>query len=158
MATARGVAWIPRMLTAGSPGIRWTMKNTMNVTPKATGISCSSLRPTNAIRPTSGRLPVLSCRCLLAQPDVLQVVVAERGDVEAVHAGRGGVGVRRVVEEGHERVGRRLGLDGVVERLPGGGGEGLLRHVGVLDHGRVVVRGEEGLGTGRRVHGEGGQL
>ncbi len=40
------------------------MKNTMNVTPKATGMSCSNLRPTNAIRPMSGRL---SAAYLLSQ-------------------------------------------------------------------------------------------
>src|SRR3984893_11115105 len=124
MAMARGVAWMPRMVPAGSPGIRWIMKNTMIVTPTATGTSISSRRITKVIRPTAPP----SCRrglesrqraaVLLAQPDVLHVVVAERRDEEAVHVGRGRVGVGRVVEEGHERVAGRVSLDVVVQRLP----------------------------------------
>ena len=50
-ATAFGVAWIPRMVRAGSPGIRWIMKNTTIVHPMATGTSCSRRRSTNVIRP-----------------------------------------------------------------------------------------------------------
>src|SRR5262249_12798230 len=146
-ATAFGVAWMPRIVAAGSPGIRWTMKKQMIVTPTATGRSSSSRRTTNPVRP----IWVLR---LLAQPDVLHVVVAERRDVEAVHAGRGGVGVRGVVEEGHERVARRLRLDRVVQRLPGRGGQGLLRVVRGLDHGGIVVGGEERPGPGFRVDGE----
>src|SRR5579859_613312 len=161
-ATACGVAWMPRMVRAGSPGIRWIMKKTMIVTPIATGTSCSRRRSTNVIRPMGAahlpRSPDRLARCwlagpapgpgpgagLLAEPDVLEVVVAERGDEEAVHIRGRGVGVGRVVEERHERVGGRVGLDGVVQRLPRGGGQGLLRQVGVLDHRGVVVGGEEG--------------
>src|SRR5947209_18441088 len=173
-ATARGVAWIPRMVCAGSPGIRWIMKKTMIVTPMATGTSCSRRRSTNVIRPmgaahlprSPGRLarrwlavlapgpggdrPGPASR-LLAEPDVLEVVVAERGDEETVDVGGGGVGVGRVVEERHERVGGRVGLDGVVQRLPGCGGQGLLGRVRGLDHRRVVVGGEEGPGARVRV-------
>ena len=60
---------MPRIVSAGSPGIRWIMKNTTIVTPTATGTSCSSRRPTNDIRPTGDRyLPrVLSRRYLLSQ-------------------------------------------------------------------------------------------
>src|SRR5215467_4341598 len=156
-ATACGVAWIPRMVRAGSPGIRWIMKKTTIVHPMAVGTSCSRRRSTNVIRPIgAAHLPrtldrqVRRCSrpcagtraasrpgpgCgLLAHPDVLQVVVAERGDEETVDVGSGGVGVGRVVEERHERVRGRAGLDGVVQRLPGRGGQGLLGLMGGLDH------------------------
>src|SRR5215831_21164811 len=142
------------MVRAGSPGIRWIMKKQMIVTPMATGTSCSSRRKTNVIRPMRRSPPwdPGSPRpVLLAEPDVLQVVVAERGDVETMHAGGRGVGVGRVVEERHERVGGRAGLDGVVQRLPGRSGQGLLRLVGGLDHCGVVVGGEERLGARVRV-------
>src|SRR6266568_4845552 len=159
IATARGVAWIPSMVRAGSPGIRCTMKNTMIVTPTATGTSCSSRLATNDIRPNgpSPFSPALP-GCLLTYPDILQVIVAERGDKEAVHVGAGGVGVRRVVQERHERVGGGLRLDVVVQRLPGRGRQGLLRAVGVGDDLGVVVRGEERARARLRVDGEGGEL
>ena len=50
-ATVLGVAWMPRIVAAGSPGIRWIMKKTMIVTPTATGISSSSRCTTNPVRP-----------------------------------------------------------------------------------------------------------
>src|SRR5215470_9285288 len=161
------------MVRAGSPGIRWIMKKQMIVTPMATGTSCSSRWNTNVIRPmarlTSSRARRArsargagwaggSAPVLLAQPDVLHVVVAERRDEEAVHVRGGGVGVGRVVEEGHERVRRRLGLDVVVQRLPARRGQGLLRIVRGLDDAGVVVGGEEGLGPRARVDRKGGEL
>ena len=39
------------MVLAGSPGIRWIMKNVMIVTPSTVGISRSSRRNTKVIRP-----------------------------------------------------------------------------------------------------------
>src|SRR6266700_3266422 len=136
IAIARGVAWMPSIVRAGSPGIRWIMKNTMMDMPLATGTSISRRRTTKVIRPNGahhphpraggGRMPAVAAgaggsarsRRSLAEPDVLHVHVAERGDEEAVHVARGRVRVRRVVEERHERVLRRLRLDGVVVRLP----------------------------------------
>ena len=53
---ACGVAWMPRMVLAGSPGIRWIMKNTMIVIPTATGTSISRRWNTKVIRP-KGRSP-----------------------------------------------------------------------------------------------------
>ncbi len=45
-ATRAGVAWFPRIVTAGSPGMRWIRKKTRIVTPKATGTACSRRRTT----------------------------------------------------------------------------------------------------------------
>src|SRR5262249_40283611 len=146
MAIRCGVAWMPRIVSAGSPGIRWIMKNTTIVTPSATGTSISSRWNTNVMRPkdhhpsgagTGGaRRAAGSCRIpacpmppgprSLAQPDVLHVVVAERSDKEVMHLRRGGVGVRGVVKEGHERVAGRVILNVVVQSLPLGRIEGPL--------------------------------
>src|ERR1700722_2862065 len=179
MASAVGVACMPRMVRAGSPGIRWIMKNTMIVTPMATGTSSSSRRNTKLIRPTGphpsrvrpawagqarARVPGPAWpawstgRWSLTEPGVLEVVVAERRHEEAVHAGTRRVGVGRVVQEGQERVAGGVVLDRVVELGPGRRGQGLLGGVRVLDHRRVVVAGEERLGAGGRVDGEGDQL
>ena len=39
-----GVARTPRIVNAGSPGIRWTRKNTRIVTPSTTGTICARRR------------------------------------------------------------------------------------------------------------------
>ena len=49
----------PRMVTAGLPGIRWTMKNVMIVTPTAVGTSSTSRRRTKLIRPMKTSLGVV---------------------------------------------------------------------------------------------------
>src|SRR5215472_1869359 len=109
---------MPTMVLAGSPGIRWIMKNTMIVTPIATGISISRRWKTNVIRPNGCHLhgwsAAYACgpyaadtrltQSLLTEPDILHVHVAERRHEEAVHIARGGVRVGRVVQVGHERV------------------------------------------------------
>jgi hypothetical protein len=45
-ATRCGVARFPRIVRAGSPGIKWIRKKTRIVTPSATGTAWSSLRTT----------------------------------------------------------------------------------------------------------------
>src|SRR6185437_7104375 len=174
-ATAFGVAWIPSIVLAGSPGIKWIMKKTTIVTPIATGISISRRWKTNVIRPNGSHLSTYLCQLracggsrgsspwastapLLTEPDVLHVHVAERCHEEAVHVARRGVWVRRVVQEGHERVSRRVGLHDVVERLASGRVGGLLRGDGVLDHRRVVVEREEGARATLGVDSEVGEL
>src|ERR1700742_531299 len=122
-ATVDGLARWPRMVSAGLPGIRWTMKNVMIVTPTAVGTSRANRRRTKLMRPMQA-----SARSA-AEPDVFHVVVAERRHVEPVHVGGLRVGVGRVVQERHEGVARRRLLGGVVVRLPGRGGRG---HLGVL--------------------------
>ena len=45
-----GVACVPSIVRAGSPGTRWIMKNTRMVTPSTTGTIWSSRRAMNAGR------------------------------------------------------------------------------------------------------------
>src|SRR6185437_8874842 len=146
------------------------MKNVMIVTPTAVGTSSASRWKTKDIRPMwtslggvgvrgsaggAGRCSapgtavtaVLAAggRSARAEPDVLHVVIAERGDVEAVHVRRLDVLVRRVVQEREEGVLRRQRLGGVVVGLASRGGGGQLGVVHRLHHGRVAVAGEERL-------------
>src|SRR3954447_24726184 len=105
-ATRSGVAVCPRIASAGLPGSRWTMKNTTTVTPKITGIAWSTRSGTKRNRSNmrhllsragsargsrrggrddaDGRGAVPPGRSL-REGDVLEVVVAERRDLEAGH-------------------------------------------------------------------------
>ena len=58
-ATVVGLARWPRIVTAGLPGIRWTMKKVMIVTPTAVGTSSTSRRRTKLIRPMKTSLGVV---------------------------------------------------------------------------------------------------
>src|SRR5690349_15423887 len=126
-ATRSGVAVCPRIASAGLPGSRWTMKNTTTVTPKITGMDWRSRSGTKRKRSNMrhllsravsamqvARSPGGAGRRRRAAPpcrsgslrlvDVLEVVVAERRDLEALDLVGHRVGVRRVVEVGRERV------------------------------------------------------
>ena len=69
-ATRAGVAWLPRIVAAGSPGTRWIRKKTRIVTPSAIGTSCSRRRRTYPPRFIRLSQPANRTRCpALRAPD-----------------------------------------------------------------------------------------
>ena len=66
-ATAWSVACTPSMVRAGSPGTRWIMKNTMIVTPIATGSIWTRRRQTNPSRLTASPGPNRGARSIRSE-------------------------------------------------------------------------------------------
>src|SRR5450432_2125873 len=108
------------MASAGSPGISRSRKNVTSVMPNSRMTSCASRRGNEPNRLT-GCLPrrlVLPHR----QGFQGQVVVAERGDVEALHPAADAVAVRAVVDDqvGRLRVDDLLDLGVLLGALAAG--------------------------------------
>src|SRR5215212_4091791 len=84
--TCSWVAFCPRRICAGSPGMARTMKNTMMDTPKSTGMICKILRPINWVRALTP--PRKDRRHAPGQAPCLRASAAQADGVERLAAGR----------------------------------------------------------------------
>ena len=157
-ATRAGVAWLPRIVRAGSPGTRWMRKKTRIVTPSDDRHQLQ--QPTTRRTPLRRHVSVLIRRPSvppdrLPEPGVLQVVVAERLHEEPVQLARVRLAERRVVEEPEERVRARRSA-GSARRAAPASRRSISRCAWCesFDHRRVVVVGVERVRAARRIDRE----